>query len=188
MTTLSLARLRRLIEKLGLDLAHFSELDADFAQLHRLVVRQQQIDRLQQLIGEVETTIGHTVGWPRLVVELDDYDLEFVSTSGTSDALVAARKISPEDAQWLNLELRERLKHWWRAARARGLPGLRRRELSLAALNQAELTRFMAVPPPSVDGIFVRLIVLSITAEEGSLAAALADLVAELARHTSLKS
>lgn len=185
MTVLSPSRLRSLLERLDLDLDRLRVFGPDFAQFHTIVARQERIDRLQHLISEIETAIGHTIGWPRLVVELDDYDLEFVSTSGAIDALVAARKISAEDATWLNLELREQLARWWSAARARGLTGLRRRELKLAAQNQAEFIRFMNTRALSVDGIFIRLLVLSITTEEGPLADALAKLAMDLAPHTS---
>jgi hypothetical protein len=181
MTSLSLARLSHTLERVGMTVERLAAMCSDPACLCTLIARQARLDDLQLLIGRVETDIGHTVGWPRLVVELDDHALEFVSSTSAIDALAAAQKVSAEDAAWLRLELREQLSRWWTAARARGLVRLRRREVTVAAQRDADFTRFMTSAASSIGDVLVRLVLLTATLEPGPVSDALEELAAALA-------
>jgi hypothetical protein len=182
MATLSMLRLEQALAFLGMSMSEFIAGQGDNqAPLVALLDRQRRLDRWQHRAAELEAELAAEVGWPRLVVELDDQDLEFVSTASGIDKLVAAAKVSLADADWLKQELTQQLDRW-RVAEARpwGLRFVRGREQRLAERQSAALLRFIGASGNGAPSVVTRLILLIATSEPGPTADALLTIAKDL--------
>lgn len=182
MATLSMLRLEQALALLGMSMPEFIAGQGDNqAPLVAILERQRRLDRWQHRAAELEGALAAEVGWPRLVIELDDQDLKFVSTASGIDKLVAAGKVSLADADWLKQELAHQLDRW-RVAEGRpwGLRFVRGREQRLAERQSAALLRFTGSSGNDVSSVVTRLIILIATIEPGPSANALLTIIRDL--------
>lgn len=184
MAPLSISRLEQTLASLGMSMAEFTTgQGADQAPLVALLQRQRRLDRWQHRAAELEAALAAEVGWPRLVIELDDHGLEFVSSASGIDKLVATGKVSPADADWLKQDLAHQLDRW-RVAEARpwGLRFVRGREQRLAERQSAALQRFIVSSGIDTPSVVTRLVILIVTIEPGLTADALLTIAKDLLR------
>lgn len=182
MATLSTSRLAQTLALLGMSMSEFiAGQGENQAPLVALLDRQRRLDRWQHRAGELEAALAAEVGRPRLVIELEDQDLEFVSTASGIDNLVAAGKVSPADADWLKQELAHQLDRW-RAAEGRpwGLRFVRGREQRLAERQSAALLRFIGASGNRAPSVVTRLVILIATIEPSPTANALLTMTKDL--------
>jgi hypothetical protein len=182
MATLSMLRLEQALASLGKSMDEFiAGQGTNQAALIAILERQRRLDRWQHRAAELEAALAAEIGWPRLVIELDDQDLEFVSMASGIDKLVAAGKVSSADADWLNQELAHQLDRW-RVAGGRpwGLRFVRGREQRFAERQGAALLRFIGASHNGIPSVVTRLIVLIATIEPGPTAEALLTITKDL--------
>jgi hypothetical protein len=184
MATLSMTRLEETLARLGMSMAEFiAGQGDDHAPLIAILERQRRLDRWRHRATELESALAAEVGWPRLVIELDDQGLEFVSSASGIDKLVAAGNVSSADADWLKQELTHQLDRW-RVAEARpwGLRFVRGREQRLAERQSAALQRFIISSGIDTPSVVTRLVILIVTIEPGLTADALLTIAKDLLR------
>lgn len=179
MVDLWLGRLNNLLAELELTEDAFIHLTTSQMQLRDLLKQQRRLEAGSRQIAGIEENLGAKVGWPRIVLELDDQRLEFITRAEQIELLVQGRQISIEQGDWLRSELYYQLGRCRRAARSSGLPRLRRLQLLLGRLVDASMHKLTSRSGHTLGDMAVRLALMSVSREPGPAA----DLLLRAARN-----
>jgi hypothetical protein len=171
------------LEQLESSEAELVKLAPDPARLRSLLNGWRELASLQHQIDALEDEVGTTVGWPRLVVELDLGEVVFVSTRAQIDQLAGQGQVSAVDARHLQEELAGRLRRWRREARTRCLPAFRSREKQLHRKLSKQTDDLLGPGrPPALGSAWVRLVLLLARMEPGEPTTHLLDIARDLRR------